>query len=399
MKLPFLAGLAVSLPLFAYAQAPSAPSEDSRTFTIADFEQFAPRTALDMVERIPGFSIQQSDEDQRGFGQAQENVLINGQRISSKSTSASEALSRIPAQNVEKIELVDGATLDIPGLSGQVANITTKANGISGTWSYRQRYRENLEPALDWVEIAANGQTGSLGWTLGLQTEPRRGTASGRENIFDGSGNLTEFRQESSRFIADEVGINGSLNWTPSNGHIANFNAEYNLWEPDQLENSAVFAPDGTPTRETMFTSHENEWNSEISGDYEFDLGIGRLKMIGLQRNEHSPTRSQFFGADLDGQNVTNRVFEREVDESESILRGEYSWAGANGSDWQVSLEGALNTLDSEARMFRSMSLETLTPVDIGGGEVSVEEQRAEAFVTHGRSLNQNLRLQVSPGR
>ena len=63
MKSPFLAGLAVSLPLFAFAQAPSAPSEDPRTFTISDFEQFAPRNALDMVERIPGFSIRQADEE------------------------------------------------------------------------------------------------------------------------------------------------------------------------------------------------------------------------------------------------------------------------------------------------------------------------------------------------
>lgn len=145
MKYTFLAGLLVGFPLPLYAQTLAAPSEDTKTFTIADFEQFAPRTALDMVSQIPGFSISGSD-GQRGFGQAQENVLINGQRISSKSTSARDALARIPAANVEKIEIVDGSDLDIPGLSGQVANITAKANGLSGTWNYRQRFRENLRP-------------------------------------------------------------------------------------------------------------------------------------------------------------------------------------------------------------------------------------------------------------
>ena len=132
MKLHFLAGLAVSLPLSAPAQTPDEPGEDSRTYTVSDFQQFAPRTALDMVSQIPGFSISESDTEQRGFGQAQENVLINGQRISSKSTSAREALDRIPAENVEKLEVVEGADLDIPGLSGQVVNVTAKANGISG---------------------------------------------------------------------------------------------------------------------------------------------------------------------------------------------------------------------------------------------------------------------------
>ncbi|MEO0608286.1 MAG: TonB-dependent receptor plug domain-containing protein, partial [Pseudomonadota bacterium] len=351
-----------------------------------------------MLEQIPGFSIQQSDQNQRGFGQAQENVLINGQRISSKSTNAIEALSRIPVQNVEKIELLDGATLDIPGLNGQVANVTAKANGISGTWTYRHRYRENLAPALDWIELSVNGQSGALGWTLGLDTEPRRGTASGRENIFDGAGTLEEFRLESGRFLAEDAGLNAGLNWTPSNGHIANLNAEYRIWEPDELETSAVFEPDGTPRRETIFKATENEWNSEVSGDYELGLGPGRLKFIGLQRNEHSPTRSQFFGADLDGQNVTNRVFERVVDESESILRGEYSWSGANNTDWQISLEGALNTLDSEAQFSRSESLDFVTPVINDNPNIRVEEKRAEAFVTHGRSLGPDLRLQVSLG-
>ena len=397
MKYTFLAGLLVGLPLPLYAQTSSVPGEDTRTFTIADFEQFAPRTALDMVSQIPGFSISGSD-GQRGFGQAQENVLINGQRISSKSTSARDALDRIPATNVERIEIGEGANLDIPGLSGQVANVIAEANGISGTWTYRHRYRENLPPALDWFDVSVNGQSGTLGWNLGIETEPNRGAAAGRENIFDGNGNLTEFREEQGTFVADLVGFNGCLNWKPANGHIANLNAEYNLWEPDERETSDIFNPDGDLIRQTIFQFKENEWNSEVSGDYELGFGPGRLKFIGLQRNEHSPTRAKVFGADLDGQNVRNQIFDRVVDESESILRGEYNLTGQNNSDWQFSLEGAFNSLESEAMLFRGDTLESVAPVDIGDDGVRVEEKRAEAFVTHGRQLTKDLRLQVSLG-
>ena len=397
MKYTFLAGLLVGFPLPLYAQTPATPSEDTKTFTVADFEQYAPRTALDMVSQIPGFSISGSD-GQRGFGQAQENVLINGQRISSKSTSARDALARIPAANVEKIEIVDGSDLDIPGLSGQVANITAKANGLSGTWNYRQRFRENLPPAMEWFDVSLNGRNGTLGWTLGVEAEPRRGAAAGRENVFDGARNLLEYREEESTFVADEVSVNGSLNWTPSNGHIANLNAEYTLWEPDERETSSVFTPDGTLRRQTVFLFKENEWNSEVSGDYELGLGSGRLKLIGLQRNEHSPTRAKFFGANLDGSDVRNQIFDRTVDESESILRGEYNLTGANNTDWQFSLEGALNTLESEAALFRGDTLESVSPIDIGDGSIRVEEKRAEAFITHGRQLNKDLRLQLSLG-
>lgn len=398
MKLFFLAGLAVSLPLSAPAQSPNEPGEDSRTFTIGDFQQFAPRTALDMVSQIPGFSISESNTEQRGFGQAQENVLINGQRISSKSTSAREALARIPADNVEKIEIVEGADLEIPGLSGQVANVTAKSNGITGTWTYRQRYRENLPPALRWGDITVNGQNGAVAWSLGLNARPARGTASGRENVFDGTGNLTEYRQEEARFVGEGTGLNGSLKWTPKNGHIANFNAEYNIWEPDELVTSAVFSPDGMPVAQTEFTFEEDEWNSEVSGDYEFGLGPGRLKLIGLQRNEHSPIAMQFVYGDVTGANTSNDIFERETDESESILRGEYSWTGANNSDWQISLEGAFNSLENEARLFSGSTLDTPTNMVVIDSGTRVEEKRAEAFITHSRQLKPKLRLQVSLG-
>lgn len=397
MKYSLLAGLLVSFPLSVIAQEPQQPSEDTRTFTIADFEQFAPRTALDMVSQIPGFSISGSDGS-RGFGQAQENVLINGQRISSKSTSAQQVLARIPATNVERIEIVEGANLDIPGLSGQVANVIATANGISGTWTYRQRYRENLPPALDWFDVSVNGQAGTLGWTLGIETEPNRGAAAGRENIFDGDRNLLEYREEEFTFIADFVGFNGSLNWKPANGHLANLNAEYNLWEPDERETSSVFSPDGTLLRQTMFLFKENEWNSEVSGDYELGFGPGRLKFIGLQRNEHSPTRAKFFGANLDGTNLSNQIFDRTVDESESILRSEYNLSGANNTDWQFSLEGALNTLESEAERFDGTTFDAVIQSDQAPPDRRVEEQRAEAFITHGRPITKDLRLQLSLG-
>lgn len=398
MKYVFLAGCMASLPLAAFAQTPPGSGEDTRVFTLADFQQFAPRTALDMVSQIPGFSISEGDSSQRGFGQAQENVLINGQRISSKASGPRAVLSRIPAENVEKIEIVEGASLDVPGLSGQVANVTAKANGISGTWTVHQRYRENLKPATKWAEVSISGQTGSLGWTVGLEAIPGRGGAAGRENIFDGNGTLLEFREEDGRFLNEYTNLNGSLNWTPSNGHIANLNAKYSLSEPDELETSSVFAPDGAPIRQTEFSFREDEWESEVGGDYEFGLGPGRLKLIGLQRNEHSPVTLRFLSANMDGTGIINDRVERVTDESESILRGEYSWSGANSSDWQVSLEGAFNSLENESDRFNGSTLQSTpiqTVIDPG---TRVEEKRAEAFVTHGRQLASDLRLQVSLG-
>src|SRR5947208_17091773 len=112
-----LPALALSL-LFVSLAAVAQSTTPAKTYTPADFAQFAPRAALDMLNRVPGFAIKQEDQA-RGLGEATGNVVINGQRLSGKSNDVVTELNRIPAVNVVRIEIVDGATLNVPGLSGQ----------------------------------------------------------------------------------------------------------------------------------------------------------------------------------------------------------------------------------------------------------------------------------------
>src|SRR3546814_15113411 len=93
-----------------------------------------------MLVQVPGFQIRDSEE-LRGLGQATGNVLFNGERPSNKADDMNTQLSRIPGGNVERIEIVDGATLDIPGRSGQVASIVYRAYGLSGQFSLKPQFR------------------------------------------------------------------------------------------------------------------------------------------------------------------------------------------------------------------------------------------------------------------
>ena len=80
------------------AASPAAASTRS-TFLPEEFARFAPRSALDMARQVPGFTIREGD-GARGLGQADTNVLVNGRRISGKSTGPVEALQRIPLEDV-----------------------------------------------------------------------------------------------------------------------------------------------------------------------------------------------------------------------------------------------------------------------------------------------------------
>jgi len=122
----WLSTVAVSAIAFcapAFAQAPAGGSvaaqapRSSRT-TVYDsgyFAQFAPRTALDIVQHVPGFQLDlgvtqgaTGNVDVRGFAGTAGNVVLNGARPSTKSETLDVTLQRIPAQRVVRVELGSG---------------------------------------------------------------------------------------------------------------------------------------------------------------------------------------------------------------------------------------------------------------------------------------------------
>jgi hypothetical protein len=90
------------------------------------FAEARPNTAYDMISRLPGF-VFNNGNTARGFSGTAGNVLINGQRPTSKSDDLQSILLRIPANDVERIELIRGGA---PGIDMQgqtvVANIIRK---------------------------------------------------------------------------------------------------------------------------------------------------------------------------------------------------------------------------------------------------------------------------------
>jgi hypothetical protein len=124
VRLLLLASVAVIIAAPASGQTPAPvavapPPTAKRIYTAADFARFAPKTAYDMLVQVPSFTIRSADQE-RGLGQASENVLINGQRIANKSGGAIDQLQRTSAASVDRIEIVDAASLGIAGLAGQI---------------------------------------------------------------------------------------------------------------------------------------------------------------------------------------------------------------------------------------------------------------------------------------
>ncbi|HET9429489.1 MAG TPA: TonB-dependent receptor plug domain-containing protein [Allosphingosinicella sp.] len=383
------------------AEGPTPGSLDSptstggRSYTPADFARFTPRNAFDMLSQVPGFSIESADNQVRGLGQATGNVLINGERWSGKSTDIFTELRRISAASVIRIDVVDAATLEVPGLSGQVANVITASRGLSGNFSWRPQIRaRRTEARLFNGEVSISGALGGTDFTLSLANNAYRNGNAGPEIVFTPAGEVIDRRDEVLYVYGDQPRLSGSIRRNFADGSVLNANAAFGLLISDVNEISLRSGP-GQPDRERRVEEREREHNYELGGDYEFALGDGRLKLIGLRRFEHSPFRQTLVQTFADGRPVEGQRFTQVADETETIGRGEYRW-NAGGADWQVSLEGALNRLDIDNALFNRNAAGEFVPIPFPNASATVQERRAEAAITYGRSLSPQLSLQAS---
>ena len=119
---------ALLLASVAAAQPSPPPTSNVTSFPASFFAQARPTTAMDMIARLPGF-VFDSGAQVRGFGGAAGNVLIDGQRPTTKQDDLEGILRRIPASQVVRIEVIRGA---IPGVDMQgkslIANIVRKGD-------------------------------------------------------------------------------------------------------------------------------------------------------------------------------------------------------------------------------------------------------------------------------
>ena len=383
----------------------AATASDVEVFEPSYFARFNPATAEDMVRQLPGFAVDDGDRV-RGFGGAAGNVLINGQRPSTKG-GLGDVLARIPVANVLRIEIVTGssAKLDMRGQT-KVANVIVKSVEVpvSGNWQVvGRRYQDGrISGSTDvTTTLPAFDGTLTLSVEAGSPNSGRGGPGSsprsfGRRAYYDSSLNL--FEQHAGLSLNDtqsvepafefqrsldwgKLNLNGSFNATDSNGSNGSSFTEVS---------SPSFA--GPVSRlETNESSSETETYS-LNGDLQFQLGSGMTKLIALHQRSES-TSDSLFGFYAGSGSFSRSVQVQSNDTSgESILRGTLSWPFGDKHTVEVAIEGAYNFLDST----RKVTLNTGADATPPGSDTIVEELRGEVQVSDVWKISPELTLEPS---
>lgn len=371
----------------------AAPASGSNSYQPDFFARFAPRTAWDMVVQIPGFSVRENDQN-RGIGTATGNILINGVRPTNKSDEFATQLTRIPAESVIRIEVLDGATLDIPGLSGQVANIVMRSDGIKGQFAWYPEFRAHYaDPLVANGEVSVSGKSGIVDYSVALAMNGRRNAAGGPTTLTRADGSLLELRDDVWKGRYDEPRLTARFGFDLPGETVANLNLSANRNWFEFREISDRTRPGGID-RQRLINEDEDEWNYEVGGDIAFKALGGQIKLIGLRRfNDENYTQDAVTRL-ADGSAPSGDIFRADSTLGETIARAEYNWK-MFGGDWQLAGEGAFNRLGVIS------SVGTLLPgggfsVDpFAPGTGTVAEDRYDGSLSYSRALSPKLTLQL----
>lgn len=386
LKGRLLLALCLSLAAPAWAQ-------EARDYLPADFARFAPRNALQMLQQVPGFVIREANGD-RGLGQASVNVLLNGQRVSTKNGIQDE-LARYTAESVVRIEIRDASAYDVAGLSGLVANVVIQSSRISGQFSVRPEFRDHVtRPILRRGDISINGALGPLSYSFSAANNAYRGGAGGPTTVRDSALSLIETRDERWSNGADQPTFNAKLSLADWNGVTANLGLQWRAVYGAYYERG-IRQGSGVADRDRFVDNDENREYLDVSGDVAFDVGPGELKLIGLNRSGHEPTSQQVV---LHYRDATPDQGSRNLalsDTLERVMRAEYRLAW--GGDWQFSMENAFNSLETVSRLF-TLGPSGFTEVPLANGTGNVQEDRYDISLAYGAALVDDVSLRLTGG-
>ena len=416
IKLPMI--LTLSFALAPAAMAQNASGDDSTVIYPASyFVQWGPRTAQDMLDRIPGQASTggpggpgggSPTAGGRGLGSGSggTEILIDGKRTAGKNNQAGGLLRRIATDQVKEIQIIRGTSgeLDVRG-SSQVINVVLfealASQSVSWDASAAMAQDGEFNPS---GSVAVNGQRGEFNYLFTLRSNPRY------------SHNVTHERSILADFGRNDVISEHRIN-DRENNEIS-MNLGYNISPNSSARVNALYAVQDSPTSVSRITNNlrstanalttEKEDNPsdrdnwELGGDYELTLASGsRFKLLGIaNQNNQNSTRERFR---LNDDNVfeNNLFLNNDRIIQERIVRGSYTMDVFSEQSIEFGVEGAQTILDSKLALGLLSSTGTpsaavggLVPQNVSNANSRVEELRYEPFLIHNWTISPKMSLE-----
>ena len=396
---------ATPAPAAAPQPASGSPGQRTTTYDAAFFAQFAPRTALDIAQRVPGFTLDLGNnqaangQDVRGFAGTAGNVVINGARPSSKAETLNTMLARIPAQRVIRVELGPGDLYgsDFAGKSQVLNVVLSQEAGIDAnvTAAAKRWFTGYVNTDIQGSALIRRGPS-----TINLSagTGRNRQLEEGTDNLVNtATGQLVEHRRKHNSYFNKDPFVAASWALERGSDNAIRVNGR---WQPssfDLFQDNRV-TPTGGVVHDDNLIQRYRDPVIELGGDVTRPLAGGAIKFVALatrrKRNDFD-NYIQHSGLLDDAGTVVNGGSEQTVRAKRNETIGRLSWTRSNllGVSFETGAEASYNTLDDKVDLFGIDEHGQRVRVPLPIADAQVKEKRGEVYVNIGKTLSPALRL------
>lgn len=356
-------------------------------FEIGYFEELAATTAYDIVTQIPGFSLSEGDPARRGIADSAGNVLINGDRPSSKMLTLQSILERIAAADVVRVELI---TQPLPAYEmrghSRLLNVITRTNRVGSGVIDASVRRYAADRVMPNATFSYTMPMRALTFIFGLElaTEAPRFLRSRQYFAPDSMPLLAhdEADQRSLRSISPSWSITQEFN----EGASLRFDGELSTWVFNSLQFTDVREPAGaiqslTGYEQATTENHGDDASLSLSLNQQWRPTIrNELTFLWRQnRAEDGPEPFQVFSVDSGFQSAT--IVSLDYYAREEVLRDSVTWNVSPSIVARFGAEWARNLTKTNLQVSLDQAGQ-LSSIVIPNAFTIVSEERGEVFAT-----------------
>jgi outer membrane receptor protein involved in Fe transport len=355
------------------------------------FERFEPLTVGDMLKRVPGVGflsdvLEYDGVRMRGLDSAYTKILINGRKVPGSGADRSFFVDRIPAELVERIEIVRSSSADVSseGIGGALNIVLKQDAELDGGYARAGAMHFDDDKVKGTFGSVYGGQLGEYRYTVGLNAQGRHNPKSKVTDFADSEGEFAARELESDVRDGTDYSFNG---WLKGPLGPLELTLTGNFVRTDRTEREYVQAfelEDGELELDELAAQAEDIDQRNYTLDARFTLPVGSGKTaleLSYARFEDDIVSTEF---EADPEDPLEAV-EREINDSADTEKGvtlSHTFDISSGGSLKLGVDYLGKNRDGNVSVFEidGADIEEDTPPN---GIYEIDEARLDPFVKY----------------
>lgn len=361
-----------------------------------EIERFDDRTAGDILRRLPGVLFggapgESKDIRIRGLDKEYSQVLINGRRIPGGGEKREFQLDRLPADLIERIELIRAPTADMDsqGIAGTV-NIILKTipEGSSASIKMGTSKLQGGDSKPN-ISLSYGKKNDGFGYLYNLNTQQRQLQKNKTKQDFKADGSADKSEQETEDKAFDEVQLAPSLNWTLSKQDTLSVEPILLFSDEEKIKEKLKFKADSSLDGKELEAENKERLNWGLNTEWQHTYASGNEFTLGLNLQESKEDKNklkQFYKGDGSLDKSENEIEDKSDQEWQLSLKGKKFVGDQHALKAGIDLSNKDRTKDKQKTENKNGESADKTALE---DIYEIEEQRFNAYMLDEYSLNE----------